>query len=90
MFSELQSQFLGDAPPDHTDEVTDFHDRLATCIGKVASVIIDHIKQNMQATSQVTTTVNTIVATAGSPTAQTGTGTGTGVGQGILAPGSFL
>jgi len=90
VFGELQSQFLSEVPPEHQQPITEYHNKLATAVSKMAAVIIDHIKQNMQATSQVTTTVNTIVATVGSPSAQTGTGTGAGVGTGLLAPGSFL
>lgn len=89
VFGELQSLFAGDVPPEHKDAVVDQHDKMATAVSKIAEVIINHIKQNMQATSTVTTTVSTVVATAGSPSAQTGTGTGGGTGSGIIAPGGF-
>lgn len=89
VFGELQKLFAGDVPPEHKADVSDQHDKMATAVSKIAEVIINHIKQNMQATSTVTTTVSTIVATAGSPAAQTGTGTGTGAGSGVIAPGGF-
>jgi len=87
VFDELQAQFLADVPPEHQQQVTDQHTKMAVCVSKVAAEVINNIKSFlMLAGTGVVQTTDMTVDVAG---AGAGTGTGAGSGTCTASPGAF-